>query len=357
MKKNDMFSLGNENFKESYFKNHSQELLDLVENGQHPKALFIGCADSRVVPELITGAAPGDLFIIRNVGNFIAPYDPDTMLHASAPGIEYAVTVLEVSHIIICGHTHCGAIHSLFKEIDNPSLIHTKNWLSLGNSAKSFSLLALGKDADKEKLYRLTEKLSLASQVENLLTYPDVKKGIENNTLHIHGWVYDIESGEIEYYDPDMEKFRSLSALAKGETEEYAQAMPMDAFSGNLLEGDDLNCKVYVESFDDSIFSGLNSHFAGIIADLPELKVIVLRMENVPYMDQSDVYTIEEAVLELEKREIEVFVTGIQMQPEDMLRQIKLIPEVIKEESLFKDFKTFKRFVTLVKNDLGYLSL
>jgi len=218
MPQSDIFSSGNDDFKNSYFKNHEKELLDLVENGQHPKALFIGCADSRVMPSLMTGTAPGDLFVLRNVGNFVAPYDPGTQLHASAPGIEYAVAALKVSEIIICGHTHCGAIHSLFMKIDNPSLIHTKNWLALGKKAKHFAVLALGQDADEEKLLRLTEKLSVVSQIENLLTYPDVKKGVENDTLHIHGWIYDIESGEIEYYDPDLGKFRSLSALAKGET-------------------------------------------------------------------------------------------------------------------------------------------
>jgi carbonic anhydrase len=77
--------------------------------------------------------------------------------------------------------------------------------------------LALGKDAEEEKLLRLTEKLSVVSQIENLLTYPDVKQGLLNETLHIHGWIYDIESGEIEYYDPDAGKFKSLSSLAKGE--------------------------------------------------------------------------------------------------------------------------------------------
>ncbi len=216
MPKSDIFSVGNDDFKSSYFKNHEKELLDLVENGQHPKALFIGCADSRVMPSLMTGTAPGDLFILRNVGNFVAPYAPDTLLHASAPGIEYAVSALNVSEIIICGHTHCGAIHSLFSEITDPSLIHTKNWLSLGRKAQSFAVLALGKDADEEKLCRLTEKLSVVSQIENLLTYPDVKRGVENDTLHIHGWIYDIESGEIEYYDPDAGKFKSLSALTQG---------------------------------------------------------------------------------------------------------------------------------------------
>ncbi|SFZ98414.1 Carbonic anhydrase [hydrothermal vent metagenome] len=216
MVKVDTFSQGHETYKNSYFKNNEKELLDLVENGQHPKALFIGCADSRVMPSLMTGTAPGDLFILRNVGNFVAPYDPEDVMHPSAPGIEYAVSALNVSEIIICGHTHCGAIQSLYKEIDNPALLHTKNWLTLGMKAKSFAVLTLGEDAEKEKLYRLTEKLSVVSQIENLLTYPEVKAGVKSNTIHIHGWIYDIESGEIEYYDPDEGVFKPLSELAKG---------------------------------------------------------------------------------------------------------------------------------------------
>jgi len=216
---NEILSQGNCEFKKSYFKNHSKELLELAKNGQHPKALFISCADSRVVPELITGAAPGDLFIIRNVGNFVAPYDPKTLLHASGPGIEYAVSVLDVSEIIICGHTHCGAINALFSEIESPSLIHTKQWLTLGNRAKSFAIKVLGREADETKLYRLTEKLSIVSQIENLLTYPEVREGVEQGRLHIHGWLYDIESGEIEYYNAETGMFKSLSELAEKETE------------------------------------------------------------------------------------------------------------------------------------------
>ena len=137
--------MGNEDFKNSYFKNHEKELLDLVENGQHPKALFIGCADSRVVPELITGAAPGDLFIVRNVGNFVAPYDPSTQLHASAPGIEYAVAALKVSDIIVCGHTHCGAINSLFKEIDKPLFDSYKKLAGTGETGTIVLIESFGK--------------------------------------------------------------------------------------------------------------------------------------------------------------------------------------------------------------------
>jgi len=210
MLKNSTLLDGNDIFKNSYFKKHAEELLDLAENGQHPKALFIGCADSRVVPNLITQTPPGELFVLRNVGNFVAPYKPDQDYHATASGIEYSVTVLEVSEIIICGHTHCGAIASLYSDLDEQSFIHTRKWLSLGEKAKSIALLALGKDGEKETLLRLTEKLSVISQIENLLTYPIVKERVESGEIHIHGWLYDIENGAIEYYDPDESTFKSL---------------------------------------------------------------------------------------------------------------------------------------------------
>ena len=128
--------------------------------------------------------------------------------------------------------------------------------------------------------------------------------------------------------------------------------MPMDGSSGSLLENEDSSCQVYVQTFDGPIFFGFTSYFQKLISELPNVKMVVFRMENVPYIDQSGMYAIEDAVLELEKRGIEVFLTGIQKQPENMLRRIKLIPEVIEEESLFKDFETFKRFVSIAKKQL-----
>jgi len=150
---------------------------------------------------------------LRNVGNFVAPYSPDERYHATASGIEYAVSVLKVKEIIICGHTSCGAIHSLFQEIDDTDLVHTKKWLHLGQRAKSFALMSLGKNADEDKLCRLTEKLSVVSQIENLLTYPSVKKAVLEDSIHIHGWMYHIESGDIDYYDPDAGIYKKLSDL------------------------------------------------------------------------------------------------------------------------------------------------
>ncbi len=201
---------GNEVFKKSYFQKHENELVELVENGQYPKALFIGCADSRVIPTLITNSDPGDLFVIRNVGNFVAPYKPDEDYHSTASGIEYAVNALNVSEIIICGHTQCGAIEAIHKGVDGKGFIHTKKWLSLGEKAKEMAILSLGSDAGKEDLLRLTEKLSVVFQIENLLTYPYVKERVDAGTLHIHGWLYDMTTGTIEYYDPDDAQFKVL---------------------------------------------------------------------------------------------------------------------------------------------------
>jgi carbonic anhydrase len=200
----------NKIFVDTYFKENSNKLVELVEKGQNPKALFIGCADSRVIPNLITQTDPGDLFVIRNVGNFVAPYKPDEDYHSTAAGIEYGVTALNVSEVIICGHTQCGAIASLYQNLDDKPFIHTKKWLSLGENAKTSAIKRLGENGDHEELLRLTEKLSVVNQIENLMTYPYVRERVEKGNLHIHGWLYNMATGEIEYYDPDESQFKAL---------------------------------------------------------------------------------------------------------------------------------------------------
>ncbi|SFV64846.1 Carbonic anhydrase [hydrothermal vent metagenome] len=208
------YAKGNQLFK-NYFKKNKESLLQLVESGQAPKALFIGCSDSRVIPDKMIQSNPGDLFVIRNVGNFVPPFSPDEDFHATASAIEYAVSVLKVAEIIICGHTHCGACEHLFEDIeDTQTLIHTKKWLELGESAKKSAILSLGANAPREALLRLTEKLSVIKQIENILTYPGVKERFEADDLHIHGWCYDVETGDIEYYDADSYEFLPLKTLA-----------------------------------------------------------------------------------------------------------------------------------------------
>ncbi len=205
------FERGHEAFRKVKFNQSKERFKKLVSEGQNPKALFIGCSDSRVMPAMITGSKAGDLFIVRNIGNFVAPFKPDADYHATASAIEYAVSILEVSDIIVCGHSHCGAIAALFKDIEQtPENIHTIKWLELGQEAKKVALLAY-KNNDKETMLRYTEKISVVYQLDNLLTYPGVKKRVDEGTLYLHGWHYHIEDGDIEYYDDDNYEFKPLT--------------------------------------------------------------------------------------------------------------------------------------------------
>ncbi len=206
---------GNLLFRDSSFRYYRDDFTALVENGQKPEVLFIGCSDSRVVPDLIVGTSPGDMFILRNVGNFVAPFKADNDFHGSAAVIEYAVSVLNVKHIIVCGHSHCGACSALYSDLGSGvELVHVRKWLELGQDARMQALAAYSPAQPKEELFRLTEKFSVVSQLENLQTYPEIKKRLENGSIELHGWYYRIEDGSIEQYDTRSKNFRSLTAKA-----------------------------------------------------------------------------------------------------------------------------------------------
>jgi len=206
------FEKGHKAFQKVKFRENKERFKKLVSEGQNPKALFIGCSDSRVMPAMITGSKPGDLFIVRNIGNFVAPFKPDADFHATASAIEYAVSVLGISDIIVCGHSHCGAIAALYKEIQaTPENIHTIKWLELGAEAKKVALSTY-KNGTHEELLRYTEKLSVVFQLDNLLTYPAVKQGVDKGEIFLHGWHYHIESGLISHYDDESYEFKPLTA-------------------------------------------------------------------------------------------------------------------------------------------------
>ncbi len=200
---------GSQKFQKKAFLQHEHEFKKLVEEGQTPKVLFIGCCDSRVLPNLITNTGPGDLFIIRNIGNFVAPYKPDSDFHSTAAAIEYAVSVLNVKDIIVCGHSHCGAIASLYKphKLENEELVHVKTWLALGQAAKELVEEMAEDDVSERDRLALTEEISVLFQLENLMTYPTVRKRVEAGELFLNGWHYDIESGEIFAYNDEKEEF------------------------------------------------------------------------------------------------------------------------------------------------------
>lgn len=176
-------------FKEQYFPRFEQEYRELVARGQQPTILFIGCSDSRIVPHLLMDCGPGELFIVRNVGNLVPPFDASHGYHGTAAGIEFAVLSLGVRDIIVCGHSHCGAIRALYSD-PHPEARHMTRWLDLAREA------ALPATPTEETLRR-TEQRSIILQLERLMSFPMVKSRVERGELFLHGWHYIIEEGTV----------------------------------------------------------------------------------------------------------------------------------------------------------------
>jgi carbonic anhydrase len=203
---------GNKLFRKYHFEEFKDELQELNTNGQKPEILFISCCDSRITIDFMIGSKPGDLFILRNIGNFVPPFSLNGDFHGTASAIEYAVSILNVSNIIVCGHSYCGACQSLYKDIPNTqNFINIKKWLELGKIAKEITLKNKHLYKNEQELYKATEKNSIICQLENLLTYPAIKEKIELNQLFIHGWYYNLDDGSIEYYDKTKNKFKEIS--------------------------------------------------------------------------------------------------------------------------------------------------
>lgn len=212
------FMEGYQTFRNQHFKDLEKEFIRLVREGQTPQALFIGCSDSRMVPDLILGTKPGDLFVVRTAGNFVPTYDPSSGDGVGAT-ILYAIKVLNIKHIVVCGHSHCGAIQGLFDtNLGGDQWKLLRNWLKWGEPAKETTLQMVKKDAPRAELYQTAEHVSIIYQLKNLMTYPFVQEEVKNHTIDLHGWYYDIESGKVSYYDPELKKFEPLDSLLQEAT-------------------------------------------------------------------------------------------------------------------------------------------
>jgi carbonic anhydrase len=178
---------------------------------QAPTAMFIGCADSRVVPEVLTQQGPGELFVVRNAGNIVPPYsDKPGGVTAS---IEYAVAVLGIPDIVICGHSGCGAMTAVLRGAEQlEQLPAVARWLHYADHARDAVAREFGHDhgndpaIEAQKLNALVHENVLA-QLDNILTHPKVAAAVEKKQLRLHGWVYDIGSGRVDTYDARVRKF------------------------------------------------------------------------------------------------------------------------------------------------------
>jgi carbonic anhydrase len=187
---------GYKRFREDYTADH--EVFDrLAEEGQHPKVLWIGCSDSRVVPELITGADPGELFDVRNIANVVPP--AASAACATGAAVEYAVIHLGVSHVVVCGHTECGGIAALAAEPEPEIQPHIVSWLEFARPARD---KVLASNVSENDLYLETIKTNVLLQLDNLRTYPCVAEREAAGTLRLNGWLYNLHTGRVRAYRP-----------------------------------------------------------------------------------------------------------------------------------------------------------
>ncbi len=196
------------NFKNEDFEAH-KDLFEELKKGQKPHTFYIGCSDSRIVPNLITKTMPGEVFVLRNIANIIPPYDMnDGTFKCSASILEYAVNYLEVENILVCGHSNCGGLKALFyPEEKLNKLPFVKKWLEIIKDVKEAVI-----DIKDLKLREWeVEQLNVIKQIDNLMTYPFVEEKVEKGELNIIGWYYIIETGEVYNYNKEKNEFELIA--------------------------------------------------------------------------------------------------------------------------------------------------
>lgn len=190
---------GHASFKREYLQQSRAFLADLASQHQSPDALFVGCADSRVIPELLTSSRPGELFVVRNVANLVPPAErADSSVGAA---LEYAVMALHVGHIVVCGHYGCGGVKAMIDGVDGAAMPELATWISDAAVANS----AARRDPTVDQWQHAVEE-NVLDQLANLSTHRCVRERLDAGTIQLHGWVYDLHGG-LRAFDDDTERF------------------------------------------------------------------------------------------------------------------------------------------------------
>ena len=192
-------------FHDNYFS-ANREMFEQLSRGQSPEALFITCSDSRIDPCLITQAPPGKLFVMRNVGNIVPTAGAAN--YGEGAGIEYAVHALGIKDIIVCGHSHCGAMNGLLqigKLADEMPLVY--DWLKRNAEATRRLVLENYQHCTAEKMLKIAIEQNVLTQIENLETYPIIRSRLHAGKLNLHAWIYEIELGAVFAYNASLRQF------------------------------------------------------------------------------------------------------------------------------------------------------
>ncbi len=184
---------------------------DLAEAGQSPEIMVIGCCDSRVSPEVIFNARPGELFVVRNVANLVPPYTPDGAQRAVSAALEFAVQALKVKHIVVLGHAQCGGIRA-FTEAGNPLSPgdFIGRWMELIAPAADSRRPARHASHHTKTILSRLEQVSIAKTLDNLMTFPCVRILVERGRLSLHGAYFGVATGELSVLDPETGEFRPV---------------------------------------------------------------------------------------------------------------------------------------------------
>ncbi len=200
--------LGIVEFRRKVRKGYKESFASLAA-GQSPDTLFIACSDSRVVPNTFASTNPGDLFVVRNIGNLIPPCDKNgisTGDESEAAAIEFSVLSLNVSDIIVCGHSECAAMLALVSNRNNVQTPNLKNWLRHGAQAADQLMSGIVLDLALDEHNQLSQ-LNVLLQIAHVKSYPAVKKRIEDGTLTVHGWWFDIAKADVYAYEEELKRF------------------------------------------------------------------------------------------------------------------------------------------------------
>lgn len=196
-------------FQESYFK-RKEDFFKRLSNKQTPDILFITCADSRIDPNLITQSKPGELFIVRNIGNIVPPFNAIKDKNSVAAAVEFAVLGLKVTDIIICGHSNCGAMSLLFKGAGSfDDMTHLKDWLEIALPVKNI-LATFYHSLCLDSFQKIAEEENILLQLKNIQTYPFVERLLKAGSIHLHGWYYEIGTGNVYAYNPTENIFEKI---------------------------------------------------------------------------------------------------------------------------------------------------
>ncbi len=196
-------------FREQHFAEDDVLFRGLVEQGQAPKTMLVACCDARVDPALVLDCAPGDLFVIRNVANLVPPAENQGHYHGTSAALEFGVCKLNVGHIIVLGHAHCGGIQALLEGDMRKEDAFISEWMGIADAARE-RVSREFPDAGSEARQRACEQQAILVSLENLMTFAWVRERVEQGTLTLHGWYFDIEHGELLGYDAAARRFEVL---------------------------------------------------------------------------------------------------------------------------------------------------